>query len=127
MAERVVLARISAIPAIANRVYPLTLPQNVLYPAVRFERIGAPRTSAMGRDIPLVGALIQVDIFGEIDAGYPAFSAVYTAVRQSLQRFKDPTGTPSVDDVFIERDADDYEDETRLYRKTYDFRIWYRE
>ena len=127
MAEQAVYARLSAIPALGADVHWLKLPQDVTYPAAKYQRIDAPRISASGEDIPDVAALIQVDIFARAAAGGAAFNSVCEAVRATFQRVSSPNSTPPITDVFIEGERDDYEDETDLLRKTFDFRIWYRE
>ena len=68
-------------------------------------------------------ATIQVDVYGEGGKGYAAFIAVTEAVRAALQR--QSSGT--VIDMYLDAERDDYEDETKLYRKSYDVRAWYRE
>ena len=66
MSEQAVYARLSAITGLGGRVYPMVLPQNVVYPAATFQRITATRYSAFGRDASPVEATIQVDIYSPL-------------------------------------------------------------
>ena len=127
MSEQAVYARLVAITGLGGRVYPMVLPQKVVYPAATFQRISATRYSAFGRDASPVEATIQVDIYSPLTAGYGALATLSDAVRGALQRVSTPSSTPPVYDSFIDAERDDYEDETMLLRKSFDVRIWYRE
>ena len=117
----------SAVSALGGRVYPLLLPQNVRYPAAVYRRISATRYSAFGRDAAAAEAVIQVDVYGHRSQGYGAFATVADAVRRAIQRFSDTSATPPVYDTFIEAERDDYEENTELFRKSFDIRPWYQE
>ena len=123
MAEQAIFDALSAIPALGNRVYPLVLPQNAEYPAVVFQRISGTRYSAFSRDAAAVEATIQVDIYAHRTSGFPSFRSTTEAVRAALQRHS----TTTVFDMMLEGERDDFEDETGLFRKSYDVRAWYRE
>ena len=123
MAEKAVFDQLDAIPALGGRVYPLRLPQNVIYPAAVYQRINAPRISAFGRDVTPVEASMQVDLYAEQGKGYEAFEAVVQSIRAALQR----QASGNAIAMFIDADRDDYEEDTDLYRRTYDVRVWYRE
>ena len=123
MAEQAIFDQLTAIPALGGRVYPLKLPQNVLYPAVSYQRISGLRISAFKRDATPVDATIQVDIYGEHGKGYEAFESIVQSVRAALQR----QASGNAIDMFLTAERDDYEEDTELYRKAYDVRVWYRE
>ena len=123
MAEKAVFDQLDAIPALGGRVYPLQLPQNVIYPAVVYQRISALRFSAFGRDVTPVEASMQVDLYSEHGKGYAAFEAAAQFVRAALQR--QTSGNALA--MFLDAERDEYEEDTDLYRKTYDVRVWYRE
>ena len=123
MAEQAIKTLLNGVSALGDRVYPSVLPQNVKYPAAVYQRISADRTSAFGADTGLVRAVIQVDIYTSRAAGFSAFETLGRAVRAALQRQSSGTVT----DIFIDAERDDYEDDTELYRKSYDFGVWYTE
>ena len=123
---------LKAYPRLGGRIYPLKLPQNVAHPAVVYQRISAPRLSAFGRDVTAVAATIQVDVYGDEEKGYEAFADVADAVRMALQRIGTGDTTPdtildTILDTFIDAERDDYEENTKLFRKSFDIRAWYRE
>lgn len=123
MAEQVVYDLLDAVADLTGRVYPLRLPQDVVYPAAVYQRISAERYSAFGTDADAAEATIQVDIYGQRAGGYTAFNTLTEAVRGALQR----QATGDAIDTFLDAERDDFEDDTDLYRKSYDVRVWYRE
>ena len=68
-------------------------------------------------------ATFQVSIYSARAKGPIVFDTVAQAVRAAVQRQK----VGVIVDTFIDAERDDYEDKTRLYRKTFDVRAWYRE
>ena len=124
MAEADIYAALNTgVPALGSRIYPLKLPQNVAYPAVVYQRISAPRLSAFGRDVTAVQATIQVDVYGDEGKGYEAFADVADDVRVALQRYRGG----AILDTYIDAERDDFEENTKLFRKSFDIRPWYRE
>ena len=124
MAEQAIRSQLAAIPALGDRVYPNKLPQNVVYPAAVYQRIGPTnRFPAFGGDADLVEVTFQLDIYGQSSQAEAAFALVTTAVRKAVQR----QTFGNVEDVFLDNESDDYEDETDLIRKSFDVRAWYRE
>ena len=113
----------TGVTALGSRIYPLKLPQNVAYPAVVYQRISAPRLSAFGRDVTAVQATIQVDVYGEEGKGYEEFADVADEVRVVLQRHSGGT----ILDTFIDAERSDYEEDTQLFRTSFDIRPWFRE
>ena len=128
MAEADIKALLSTgVAALGNRIYPLKLPQKVAYPAVVYQRISTVRHPAFKRDATAVEPVIQVDIYGHQSGGYEAFADVADAVRVALQRYSDVDSGGDILDTFIDAERDDYEENTELYRKSFDIRPWYRE
>ena len=113
----------TGVPALGDRIYPLKLPQNVAYPEVVYQRLTTKRLSAFGRDVTAVQAIIQVDVYGEEGKGYEEFADVADEVRVVLQRHSGGT----ILDTYIDEERDDYEENTELFRKSFDIRPWYRE
>ena len=127
MAKQEVYRRLAGIPALGSRVYVGRLPKNVVYPAAKYQLIGETREHASGMDEPEVEATIQVDIFVEWEQGVVLLESVADSVKAAFQRVATPSSTPPVIDVYIDNVRDDYEEETDLLKKTFDFRIWYEE
>ena len=123
MSEQAVYARLSVITGLGGRVYPMVLPQNVVYPAATFQRITTTRYYSFGRGPRMVEPTIQVDVYGRAALGQQAFDAVTGTVLSARG-----TDNEIADDgTFIDNDRDDYEDDTELLRKSIDARVWYRE
>ena len=124
MAEADIYAALSTgVTALGSRIYPLKLPQNVAYPAVVYQRISTIRRSAFGGDATAAEPVIQVDVYGHESAGYGAFWDTADAVRVALQRYRGG----GILDTFIDAERDDFEENTKLFRKSFDIRPWYRE
>ena len=123
MAEAAVYAQLNAIPALAGKVYPLRLPQDVAYPAAVYQRIGVVRYPAFGRDARVAHATIQVDVYDNHSTGFGSFHTITELVRAALQR----QGSGNAIDMMIETERDEFEDKTDLLRKSYDIRVPYRE
>lgn len=135
MAEQAILDQLKTLTGLgatlvapnAGRVYPLTLPQGVKYPAATYQRITTTRYSALSEDANVVEATIQVDVYADRDSGYSNFDTTADAVRGALQRHRDISAgaTPKVQGIFIDAERDEYEEDTKLYRRSFDVRVWY--
>lgn len=123
MAEADIYDRLnSQVPALGGRIYPLKLPQDVRYPAVVHQRLTTRRYQAFGKTLRLREPRIQVDVYSHQSDGYAAFEAVFRAVETALDLFNGG----AVDVTYIEDERDDYEENTELFRKSFDVRPWYR-
>ena len=122
-------ARLLAVTAVTDlvgtRVYPLLLPQDPTYPAIRYQQITGTRESAMGSDVGLVEATEQVDSY---DSTYAGARVLAEAVRAALQRFRGTVAGVVISDVFVlEGPLDLYEEAVKIYRVQQDFTVWHRE
>lgn len=102
-----------------GRVYPVELPQETAYPAIRFIRVsGAPESSLRGPNA-LVRARYQIDVFAEDYSGAQTLAA---AVKAAM---------PLTSILLIEMDTRESPTDTwtgrRLYRVMMDFHIWHAE
>ena len=113
----------TGVPALGSRIYPLKLPQNVAYPAVVYQRLTTKRYQAFGKTLKLREPTIQVDVYGHQSGGYEAFKTVAKAVETTL----DLHAAGNVEVTYIDEERDDYEENTELFRKSFDIRPWYRE
>ena len=114
MSEQVIYDQLAAITALDGRVYPKVLPQDVQYPAATYQRISTTRYHAFGRDAEPVEPTIQVDVYDLHSKGQASFDVLTTAVRRALQRQSSGDGI----DNFLDAERDDYEENTRLDRKS---------
>lgn len=109
---------------ISTRVYPVVLPQNPTKPAITYQRVGGDREHGMTVDYGLAHPVIQVDVWAST---FPSARAVAEQVELALLRYENAASTPVILDVLPENEGiDDYEDATKLWRHTRDWRIWYR-
>lgn len=112
---------------VADRIYPLALPQEPTPPAVVFLKVSGPRDLTQSGASGLVNPRFQVDAWA---ATYSSAKAVAEQVRLALIGFSGTMGGASgvyVSGVNLDNERDLYEDETRLYRVSLDFTLWTRE
>ncbi len=128
MVEKAIIARLKAFAGltalVSTRIYSSTAPQNVVSPYVTLFRISTDRLSAMGLDIGIARARVQVDSWG---ATYASAKDVAEQVRAALQRFRGTSATIEILDVFILGEQDFYESDTLIYHVTTDVEAIYRE
>lgn len=113
---------------ISSRVYPVIIPQKTSLPAVCYQRISTNRPSCFGGDAGIVQARFQIDCLAESEPGSTSGArAVASQVISALQRWRSSAGSPTVHDVFIDNQSEDYEPETKIHRVIVDIIVWYSE
>jgi len=105
-----------------SRIYPLVLPQKVIYPAVTYQKIAGTFEHSMGGDTG----------FAYPDYQFVCYAKTYTEVKETakilrllLQNLSAVIGEINIQAVLIENEIDDYEYETELYSVLLEFRIFY--
>ncbi len=128
MVEKAIVAVLKANAAltalVSTRVYPIQAPQNVTAPYVTLFRVSADRESAMGADIGIVRARVQVNSWGTT---YADAKNVAEAVRGALQRYSGTSASIQVLDVFLLSEQDLHEPEVPMYHVATDVEAIYRE
>ena len=116
---------------IGDRAYPVEPPQRPAYPALTYEQISAVRPSAMGKDVGVVRARFQINVWTEdADTGPSAFDnqvSVKEQVRLALQRWTNASGTVVQDTFFLNEGPNTVDTEGRVHRLPLDFEINYEE
>jgi hypothetical protein len=96
-----------------TRIYPLEVPQDVVMPAVVYQRIASAPEVTLDGDAGLDAVRVQVSCWAATYAGAKELAAaVRAAVNASNLR------------AVTEIEIDDRDTETRQYRVIIDFRIW---
>lgn len=107
---------------VGTRVYPLTLPQGVVLPAITYQQISGPREQAYDGPSALAHPRFQLDCWAET---YGEAVGLARAVRQALDGYQGLMGGVAVRDVVIDNELDGYEPETALWRRTIDVIVWH--
>lgn len=94
---------------VAQRIYPVRLPQGATLPAVVYQRISTVRESALGRVVAGASVRVQFTVWG---ATHQAAQDTADQVRLALLAF---TAAPVVD-MELEGDVHDAEPQTETYR-----------
>ena len=109
---------------VAARIYPVVLPQDVTLPAVSYQRVSGPRTSAMGSDPGLSHPRFEVSAWSE---DYLTAKTVKEQIRAALQRWRGTVSGVVVIDTFLLGERDLYDPATLLYHVPVDVVIHHRE
>lgn len=109
---------------VADRIYPLVLPQKPTLPAVTYQRISTPIQYAQGGP-SLATPRLQIDCWA---GDYDSAKALAAAVAAVLSGYKGTTGGLKVLGVFSGgRDSESFEADARptsLYRNSSDYMVW---
>ena len=115
---------------VSKRIYPTIMPNNVILPAVSFQRISTERTHAFQADVALTSATYQISSWGKNDTvkkGYAHADAVSKQVRAALQNYSGTMGSTTVNAVLLIGELTDYDTATETYAVHQDYEIWYQE
>lgn len=112
-----------------ERVYPGILPQAVIYPAVTYQIIAGGSHYAMDGPSNLADPRVQLDCYAE---AYDEVLELKGAVIKALGGYRGEVSGVMIYGAFKAMERDEYEDAlektgSRLWRKTLDFNIWFRE
>jgi len=89
----------------AGRVYPI-LPQDVTFPAIRYQRITASRNHSIDTTVGVTEVTLQVDCFAE---SYSEAKTLADSVRVILHGYRGAWGTLTARHVSLETENDLYE------------------
>lgn len=105
-----------------SRVYP-RLPQGVVFPAIRYQRITATRTQSLDANVGVTEVTMQVDCMAE---SYSQAKTLADSVRVILHGFRGVWGTLTARHVSLDTENDFYEqDGDRVtHWVTQRYRIW---
>lgn len=105
---------------VQDRVYPLTRPQDAAVPAVTYQQITLdPHMNLGGIDASLRQVRLQIDCWA---LTFDAAAALALAVRDRMN-----TAASNFRSVLLSGGLDDYESDTRLYRRMMEFNCWFHE
>ena len=107
-------AAVSAL--VGARIYPLTLPQGVTLPAIRYQLISSPLDASHSGATALEHPRIQFSVYAST---HLTASRVSRAVSNALHA-KEIAGGPS----FVDLGPEDYDPETELFIRHLDVTIW---
>lgn len=111
----------AGLPALASRIYPRVMPQNPTLPLLVYNRISAPRVYSQSGDSGLVNSRYQFDVWAQNPDDVESLS---DALITLLSGYTGAMGTENVQASFVENDADGYDAETGLFRRSVDVIFW---
>jgi hypothetical protein len=103
---------------VADRIHPVIRPQEGVLPAVTYQVVSLDQVSALGgRSDTLRNIRLQVDCWGK---AHSDVLSVESAVRARMD-----TAATSFRSVLSPGGLDDYEPDTKLYRRMLEFSVWF--
>ncbi len=132
-AETVIKTRLSehsgVVSLVADRVYPVVLPQSPTYPCVTYRRTGSDRSHGPHADHGYARVDIEVVIY---DNTYTGVKTIAEQVRLALSRYGSSEagsdiGGVTVYDIYMERDQDAYDPDLDIYQVQNTFTVHYQE
>lgn len=116
---------------VGTRVYPMVLPQNTSYPAIRLQRISTPRSQYRTMDgrADYASPRMQVDVYALTHA---AAIAVAQAIYETLEGYHATVGGLRIDAISIDDEGADLEEGVGpggapLYRQRLDLIVYHAE
>jgi len=111
---------IAGVETVESRVYPVVLPKDAVFPAIRYNRISTIRGYTLnGRDC-FPAARFQVDVFAD---KYTTVQAAWGLLRIALDGFS----SVEIEYITLDNETEDFDDELKLYRVIGDFVVQYKE
>jgi hypothetical protein len=115
---------VAGVPSVSGRVYPMILPQNVVFPCVSYLVISDPG------DQDHDGPTLTRSAGYQVSAWARTFTEARTAaaqIRTALEGYRGTMGTVDVATVIADGGRDLYDDDLRIYHHAGDFTFLYKE
>jgi len=112
---------------VANRIYPMMMPQKVTLPCLTYQRISTPRIvthDSSGATGDLTSPRFQFDAWAETQKEAKAIS---DALRTVLHGKTGATGGVTIRAALAENEAPEFDPDSELYRSRSDYIIWIEE
>lgn len=111
------------------RIYPLTLPQNPVFPALTYQLVSTLESEDHEGPAGLDEIIVQVNAWGRTQHGradgFASAKAVSRAVRDAVVGFAGRMGTVKVHHVAVAGPRDDHEPELSVFSRSIDLTIWH--
>jgi hypothetical protein len=113
---------------VGTRIYPLFVPQDSAFPAIRYQRLVTPRTRSLLGPSGLAAPTFQYDCYGEQPSGVTEAKLLAEAVRHVLDGYRGTAGASFIEGAMVvdERDLE-FEEKAGLARASLDVKVWHRE
>lgn len=113
---------------VGTRIYPDTPVQSPTRPYITYHEVGEERSGAFGTRDTLPGVRIQVDCWAETRAGAKALDAAVRSALDAQTWSTGGSGDEAVRACIREGGLGSvYESDTKLYRASHDYVLWYAE
>jgi hypothetical protein len=114
---------------VSSRVYPQIVPQDTVYPAIRYNQISGVREHTLPSTDNMVHSRFQIDSYG---TNYIGGRNLADAVRSALSDYVGTVGTVEIQCIHLIEEEDYFSetvgtDQLRRYGKRQDYMIWYNE
>lgn len=110
--------------AVADRIYPVQLPQNATKPALVYREMYTDNTYLLQADDTLLRPTIEIECHAD---SYGSARAVMRTVKGVLQNYSGLMGDAAVQAVLVSGGAEDYNPETLTYWRSLEFEFFIEE
>lgn len=118
------LSRPGVSALVVNRMYPLFIPGDATYPAIRFERDGTDRTRDYDGQGKLVGSSMQIDA---IDDRLSSAVDLAAAIKTELLSFRGAMGSMLIQRTDLEAEFEAWDSTIDKWRASQSWTLWHNE
>ena len=109
---------------VGNRIYPLKIPQNPIYPLITYQRISGAKMQSLKGSTGKAHPRYQIDIWAK---KYDDAVSIAHAATVALDGYKGTVLGVEIKAINFITDRDFYEEAIDIHRRSVDFYIWYTE
>lgn len=109
---------------VGSRVYPNKLPENVAYPAIRYEQVSGVREYHLRGPSGRARPRISINAWA---TKYEDARGLADAIRRRLNGYAGTLGETEVGSIKLESEIDFFEDEVKVHRVAQDYMISFKE
>lgn len=109
---------------VSTRIYPIELPQNVVYPAVTYQRVSTVRNNALDIPLGVTTIRLQTDCYG---ISLSTAQQIADLIREELNGFNGTVQTIKIYSIFADDERHFFEENLEQKRVMVDYLITFSE
>jgi hypothetical protein len=129
LVEEALFKRLSTTAAViaivpASRIVPVVLPQQVILPALTYQKLGAERVNNLKGSSGVASSMFQIDTWAET---YKSAKLLNEQVRLALADYQGTGETIKIHNIEISGEQDVFEENQEFFRIILRIKIWHEE
>lgn len=113
---------------VSDRIYPLILPEDIILPAITFQKVGVERFLAMDRPSGLTKSLFLINIWGK---SYIQVREIQESLRLCLEGYRNMSSDIMINCISFQFESDDFDGysntENSIFSVASRWDIWHNE